>query len=57
MQDRHHSIRVDAALTLGGFDLDIAFENDAGITALFGRSGSGKSTTITIRSASSKSCR
>ena len=48
MQDRHPSIRVDAALTLGGFDLDIAFENDAGITALFGRSGSGKSTTINL---------
>jgi molybdate transport system ATP-binding protein len=41
-------IRVDAALKLGAFDLDIAFENDAGITALFGRSGSGKSTTINL---------
>ena len=41
-------IRVDAALALGGFDLDIAFENDVGITALFGRSGSGKSTTINL---------
>ena len=41
-------IIVDAALALGGFDLDIAFENDDGITALFGRSGSGKSTTINL---------
>jgi molybdate transport system ATP-binding protein len=41
-------ISVDAALELGGFDLDIAFENDDGITALFGRSGSGKSTTINL---------
>ena len=41
-------ISVDAALNLGDFDLDIAFENDDGITALFGRSGSGKSTTINL---------
>jgi molybdate transport system ATP-binding protein len=41
-------ISVDAALKLGEFDLDIAFENDDGITALFGRSGSGKSTTINL---------
>ena len=41
-------ISVDAALRLGDFNLDIAFENDDGITALFGRSGSGKSTTINL---------
>ena len=41
-------ISVDAALKLGDFNLDIAFENDDGITALFGRSGSGKSTTINL---------
>src|SRR5207342_1990946 len=41
-------IRVDVALKLGAFDLDVAFENDAGITALFGRSGSGKSMTINL---------
>ncbi|MGD0531981.1 MAG: molybdenum ABC transporter ATP-binding protein [Methyloceanibacter sp.] len=41
-------IRVDVALKLGAFDLDVAFENDVGITALFGRSGSGKSTTINL---------
>jgi molybdate transport system ATP-binding protein len=39
-------ISVDVALKLGAFDLDVAFENDSGITALFGRSGSGKSTII-----------
>ncbi len=32
--------------TLGDFTLDIAFETGPGITALFGRSGSGKSLTI-----------
>jgi molybdate transport system ATP-binding protein len=41
-------IRVDAALKLGAFDLDISFENELGITALFGRSGSGKSMTINL---------
>jgi molybdate transport system ATP-binding protein len=41
-------IRVDVALTLGAFALDVAFENDAGITALYGRSGSGKSLTINL---------
>ena len=41
-------IRVDVALKLGAFDLDVAFENGAGITALFGRSGSGKSMTINL---------
>jgi molybdate transport system ATP-binding protein len=41
-------IRVDVALKRGAFNLDIAFENDAGITALFGRSGSGKSMTIDL---------
>ena len=41
-------ISVDASLRLSSFDLDIAFENDEGVTALFGRSGSGKSTTINL---------
>jgi molybdate transport system ATP-binding protein len=41
-------IRVDVALKLGALDLDIAFENDAGVTALFGRSGAGKSMTINL---------
>jgi molybdate transport system ATP-binding protein len=41
-------INVEAALKLGAFDLDVAFQNDAGITALFGRSGSGKTVTINL---------
>jgi molybdate transport system ATP-binding protein len=41
-------IAVDVALQLGSFSLAIAFSNDAGITALFGRSGSGKSTVINL---------
>jgi molybdate transport system ATP-binding protein len=41
-------IQVDVALKLGAFNLEVAFENDAGITALFGRSGSGKSMTINL---------
>jgi molybdate transport system ATP-binding protein len=39
-------ISVDVGLKLGAFHLDVAFENESGITALFGRSGSGKSTII-----------
>ena len=41
-------IQVNVALKLGAFNLDVAFENGAGITALFGRSGSGKSMTINL---------
>jgi molybdate transport system ATP-binding protein len=41
-------ISVDVALELGAFDLDVAFENEAGITCLFGRSGAGKSMTINL---------
>src|SRR5664280_724206 len=41
-------ISVDASLKLGAFDLDVVFGNDIGITALFGRSGSGKSLTINL---------
>jgi molybdate transport system ATP-binding protein len=41
-------IRVDVALKLGAFDLEVSFENELGITALFGRSGSGKSLTINL---------
>jgi molybdate transport system ATP-binding protein len=41
-------IGVDAALQLGTFRLDVAFENDEGITVLFGRSGAGKSMTINL---------
>jgi len=41
-------ISVDVALELGAFDLEVAFDNDVGIIALFGRSGSGKSVTINL---------
>ena len=41
---------IDVALRrhFGKFELDIAFKNNEGITALFGRSGSGKSTSISL---------
>jgi molybdate transport system ATP-binding protein len=39
-------IAVDLHRRLGAFSLDVAFENVVGVTALFGRSGSGKSMTI-----------
>jgi molybdate transport system ATP-binding protein len=41
-------IEVDVALTAGAFDLRVAFTNADGITALFGRSGSGKSLTLSL---------
>jgi molybdate transport system ATP-binding protein len=41
-------IRFDAAITLGAFTLDAAFESDARVLALFGRSGAGKSMTIAL---------
>jgi molybdate transport system ATP-binding protein len=41
-------IRIDVSRKLGAFALDVAFGNDAGITALFGRSGSGKSMTMNL---------
>ena len=41
-------IRIDVSRKLGAFALDVAFSNDAGITALFGRSGSGKSMTMNL---------
>ncbi|HLH10648.1 MAG TPA: molybdenum ABC transporter ATP-binding protein [Methylovirgula sp.] len=39
-------IDVDMAREAGGFSLKVAFKNAEGITALFGRSGAGKSMTI-----------
>lgn len=41
---------IDIALArrFGTFSLDVAFKNGDGITALFGRSGSGKSTTVAL---------
>lgn len=41
-------IEVEARLRQGHFSLDAAFACDQGITALFGRSGSGKSTVIAV---------
>ncbi len=41
-------IEVDVRLKLGSFSLDVAFANGAGVTALFGHSGSGKSLTLGI---------
>lgn len=41
-------IEVDVRLRLGSFSLDVAFANGAGVTALFGQSGSGKSLTLGI---------
>jgi molybdate transport system ATP-binding protein len=40
------SVRVEKAL--GGFTLDAAFDSPAGVTALFGRSGAGKTTVTNI---------
>ncbi|VVB49481.1 Molybdenum import ATP-binding protein ModC [Beijerinckiaceae bacterium RH CH11] len=39
-------IEVAVAKRLPGFDLDVAFADSSGATALFGRSGSGKSLTL-----------
>jgi molybdate transport system ATP-binding protein len=41
-------ISFDAAIKLGGFAYDVAFASDARVVALFGRSGSGKSVTISL---------
>jgi molybdate transport system ATP-binding protein len=43
------TLRVELKLRRGDFDLDVAFEAPRpGVTALFGRSGCGKSTTIAL---------
>ncbi|HUJ88196.1 MAG TPA: ATP-binding cassette domain-containing protein, partial [Burkholderiales bacterium] len=41
-------LRVSAALRLGAFQLDAQFEAEGGVTALFGRSGSGKTSLVNI---------
>ena len=41
-------IEVDVELKVGAFSLDVAFANGAGVTALFGQSGSGKSLTLNL---------
>jgi len=43
-------IDVDVTLTVGTFTLSVAFQNDRGLTALFGQSGSGKSLTLSLLS-------
>ena len=40
------SLSVEIRHRLGALDLDVAFDAPAGVTALFGRSGSGKTTVI-----------
>ncbi|GEO99175.1 molybdenum ABC transporter ATP-binding protein [Methylobacterium haplocladii] len=42
------TIEIDVALHRGSFALDVAFRAGAGLTALFGRSGSGKTTVIDL---------
>ncbi len=42
------TLSVAVAHRLGGFDLDVAFEAPAGVTALFGRSGSGKTSVVNV---------
>jgi len=41
-------IEFDARCSLGGFELDAAFRSDGRVTALFGRSGAGKSTVLNL---------
>lgn len=41
-------IELDVALRIKSFDLDVAFRNGEGITALHGASGSGKSLTLNL---------
>ena len=43
---RHLMLEVDLACRLGALDLEVGFAADAGVTALFGRSGAGKTTVI-----------
>lgn len=42
------SLEFDAALRLGAFDYDVAFEASGELVVLFGRSGAGKSVTLQI---------
>jgi molybdate transport system ATP-binding protein len=41
-------IEVDVAKAVPGFALEVAFRNEGGVTAVFGRSGSGKSMTLDL---------
>jgi molybdate transport system ATP-binding protein len=42
------TLEVDIRKRLGGFSLDVSFHTGSGLTALFGRSGAGKSTIVNI---------
>ena len=42
------NLEVDVYRRLGAFTLDVRFTTDGGLTALFGRSGSGKTSLINI---------
>ena len=42
------TLAVDIRHRLGDFTLDAAFSSEGGVTALFGRSGSGKTSMIRI---------
>ncbi|MFD1300865.1 molybdenum ABC transporter ATP-binding protein [Methylobacterium marchantiae] len=42
------TLDIDVSLARGAFGLDVAFTAGAGLTALFGRSGSGKTTVIDL---------
>src|SRR4029079_16991435 len=41
-------LRVDVERRIGAFSMKIAFESDAKVTALFGRSGSGKTSLVNL---------
>ena len=41
-------LRVDVTKTLGATTVEAAFASEGGVTALFGRSGSGKSSLVDV---------
>src|SRR5579862_6149727 len=45
-----HTLMLSVSIThrLGGFTLDAAFEAEGGLTALFGRSGAGKTSLVNM---------
>ncbi|HXV30237.1 MAG TPA: ATP-binding cassette domain-containing protein, partial [Sinorhizobium sp.] len=42
------SLEVEARHRIGSFTIDAAFHSGGGVTALFGRSGSGKTSLVNI---------